>query len=151
MSGNDADGTAGLDEIAQSGGLVIAQSVESAKFETMPKSAIESRAVVRELEPAKIPEQLVSYYSDLEQLRTADQEKRRNAIIDRLDDIASRMRRETGHDFSHFKTSTLVRRIQRRMRVLRFIEIDEYVDYLIGHHHLVSSTPSLVRKRLPDR
>ncbi|MFU8802575.1 MAG: CheR family methyltransferase [Bradymonadaceae bacterium] len=130
LSGNNADGTAGLLAITEEGGLAIAQSLETAQFEMMPRSAIESGVVDRELKPAEIPSRLRTYYNDLVKMEQADRETEEQSILSRLDDISPRVRAVTGHDFSHYKTSTLVRRIQRRMRVLHITEVDAYVEVL---------------------
>ena len=130
LSGNDADGTAGLQEISQAGGLTISQSPDSAEFSAMPISAIESGIIDQQLAPADIPAKLDTYHRDLTKIREIDEKTQHDQIVDRLDDVAKYVRRETGHDFAHYKTSTLVRRIQRRMRVLHFIDIDDYVGHL---------------------
>ncbi len=128
MSGSDADGTVGLQEIATAGGFTIAQSLTTAEFETMPGSAIESGAVDLELAPAEIPEAIECYYDQLLRMRRDSLQKEHQSIIERLDDVAHYVLQETGHDFTHYKTSTLVRRIQRRMRILHISDIDSYLE-----------------------
>ena len=40
------------------------------------------------------------------------------------------LRSRTGHDFSHYKDSTLLRRVRRRMQVLQLLSVEAYVDRL---------------------
>ncbi|MBA2664836.1 MAG: PAS domain-containing protein [Bradymonadaceae bacterium] len=46
-----------------------------------------------------------------------------------LDDIHGLLRNDTGHDLSHYKPATAIRRIQQRMKVHRFANVTEYLDY----------------------
>lgn len=128
LSGSDADGTLGLREIAEAGGFTVAQSVATAEFDVMPRSAIESGVIDRELMSGEIPKALRQYFAGLTTMREREAEQERRAITDRIDEVARHVRQETGHDFVHYKTSTLVRRIQRRMRVLQILDIDAYVQ-----------------------
>jgi signal transduction histidine kinase/chemotaxis methyl-accepting protein methylase/chemotaxis response regulator CheB len=130
LSGDNADGTSGLLSIREAGGLTIAQDLETAQFSTMPRTAIDSGMVDYVLKPSEIPSQLTRYFNDLVKMDQAGLETEEQLIVERLHEIAPYVKKKTGHDFSHYKTSTLVRRIQRRMRVLNLPEVDAYVNRL---------------------
>lgn len=130
LSGNDQDGTEGLLLIKREGGLGIAQDPQTAQFDIMPRSAIESGAVDCALAPGDMAAKLVAYYSDLVTMESADRDAAQEKIAERLGDIARLVRDAVGHDFSQYKTSTLVRRIQRRMRVVHITDIDAYIERL---------------------
>jgi two-component system chemotaxis response regulator CheB len=55
LSGNLNDGTAGLRAIKQRGGLAVVQSLESALYQGMPRSAIDHVEVDHVLPPSEIP------------------------------------------------------------------------------------------------
>ncbi len=52
------------------------------------------------------------------------------AVGNQLARICTLLRRTTGHDFSRYKTGTLVRRIQRRMQVLQMARSTAYLERL---------------------
>ena len=47
LSGMGSDGTLGVKAVKEHGGLILAQEPASAKFDSMPRSAIESRKIGR--------------------------------------------------------------------------------------------------------
>src|SRR5256886_5863507 len=57
-------------------------------------------------------------------------EKKNDEVVKALPKILPVLRRKTGHDFSRYKQSTLVRRIQRRMQVLYFESAAKYLENL---------------------
>jgi len=61
LSGTGSDGSRGLHAIHRNGGLVIAQTPESAQFDGMPRSALATGLVDFELSPDRIPELLMEY------------------------------------------------------------------------------------------
>jgi two-component system CheB/CheR fusion protein len=61
LSGTGTEGTLGLEAIKGEGGMVMVQSMESAAYDGMPRSAIATGLVDYILPPEKMPEQLVSY------------------------------------------------------------------------------------------
>src|SRR3569833_3047335 len=61
LSGTGSDGSRGICDIHDSGGFVLAQDVDSAKFDGMPKSAVETGVVDAVLRPDQMPAALLSY------------------------------------------------------------------------------------------
>ena len=129
LSGMGSDGTLGLRDIKEKAGLTLAQEPTSAKFDSMPRSAIDAGvadivAPVEEL-PAKIMGYLNRTPLAAEPEATVD-EKMHSA----LEKILILLRTRTTHDFSYYKRNTLYRRIERRMGIHQITRIAGYVRYL---------------------
>ena len=129
LSGTGADGSIGLKAIREKGGLVIAQDPEEAAYGGMPQSAIATLAVDLVLSAAGIPTALIRFAHHplvTANLHTSPDEaptKSLSTLIDLLHSKAS-------HDFSHYKTATLLRRIRRRMATAGIPEIEDYIKVL---------------------
>ncbi|MEZ4525112.1 MAG: chemotaxis protein CheB [Desulfobacterales bacterium] len=126
LSGTGSDGTLGLRAVKGEGGMVMAQTPESAEYDGMPRSAIATGLVDYELAPAEMPVRLMAYAAHAFVRSSRPEPKAENA----LKKIFILMRGQTGHDFSQYKPSTILRRIERRMAVHQIDTMDEYVRYL---------------------
>ncbi len=129
FSGTGTDGTLGLRAVKEHGGMAMAQSPESAKHDSILRSAIATGMVDHVLLPEEMPARLVEY---ARYLREMHDKSTSHALFEEVNGqlarICAQLRRKTGHDFSRYKTSTLVRRIQRRMQVLQVPSVDAYLD-----------------------
>ena len=128
LSGSGTDGTQGLSLIKEKGGVTAAQKPDSAKHTGMPRSAIDTGMVDYELPPEEMPDRLVSYFNYFDRIRT--QEGPDGDRPRELQKILSFLASRTRHDFSLYKKSTLIRRIERRMNVTGSTNSSEYVGYL---------------------
>ncbi len=130
LSGTGSDGTLGLRAIKGEGGMAMAQTPESAGYDGMPRSAIATGLVDYVLSPAEMPEPLLGYVSRA--FGRAPRPVRADAPggSDRLLEVLHQLRDRTGHDFTHYKTSTLRRRVERRMAVTRVESMDDYLVLL---------------------
>jgi two-component system CheB/CheR fusion protein len=127
LSGTGSDGTLGVRAIKSEGGMAMAQTPDSAEYDGMPRSAINTGLVDYELPPADMPVQLMAQtFGHLPRTTSAPAPNGENA----LKKIFILLRAQTGHDFSEYKPSTFHRRIERRMTAQHIEEIDEYVKYL---------------------
>ncbi len=130
LSGTGSDGTLGVRAIKGEGGMVMAQNIESAEFDGMPRSAIATGMADYVLPPAEMPAQLIAFsahaYGPLVTSTPAALPKNENA----LKKIFTLLRAQTGHDFSLYKPSTIHRRIERRMAVQHVETIEAYIKYL---------------------
>jgi two-component system CheB/CheR fusion protein len=126
FSGSGSDGTLGLRAVKEHGGLAMAQSPESAKHDSILRSAIATGLVDHVLLPEEMPQKLVDYAAYLRSAREAE-DGTAAETAEQLARICAIVKRRTGHDFSQYKTNTLVRRIQRRMQVL---QVPSVVGYL---------------------
>ncbi|KAB2539872.1 chemotaxis protein CheB [Salipiger aestuarii] len=125
LSGTGADGSAGLRAIKEHGGLCIAQDPRTAKYDGMPTSAQKTGLVDFVRAPAGIVDAIRQFYAH-STVRQADTQLART-VERNLPDICSVVRNFVGHDFSGYKKSTLVRRVQRRIQVL---DLDDATQYL---------------------
>ena len=127
LSGTGSDGTLGLTAIKAEGGITIAQDPATAQHDGMPRSAIAAGCV----DFVRTPEGIAR---ELTHIATHPYVRRKPAKSTLADTALTRifflLRRASGHDFSGYKRSTLVRRINRRMIVRGLNRIDEYVHLL---------------------
>lgn len=130
LTGAGSNGTAGLLDIKQAGGLCIAQDPKTARFDSMPRHAIASGAVDYILAPEKMPEALVAFASHPYLEHPADPEALADGGPAGLGDVLTLIRARTGQDFRQYKPSTLNRRIYRRMGLARVEELQAYLDIL---------------------
>src|ERR1700755_891587 len=134
LSGTGSDGTAGLRAIKAAGGLTFAQSEESAKFNAMPRSAIRAGFVDLALTPCEIAREIdrISNHPYL-QRPLADPETAEKVAYKQADDLGRiflSLKKQTGVDFSSYKETTLLRRIQRRMALHRIEKMGQYARFL---------------------
>jgi two-component system, chemotaxis family, CheB/CheR fusion protein len=136
LSGNASDGTYGLKEIKNAGGLTFAQD-SSAKFESMPKSAIAEGCVDMVLSPKEMAVELGRISKNAQVITQALQEDTDQAVSDIRDEdltaIIELLRKSTGVDFQHYKRNTIKRRIIRRVLLYRLTTLAEYFNYLKQH------------------
>ncbi len=136
LSGTGTDGTAGLRAIKAAGGLTFAQSEQSAKFPDMPRNAIRAGFVDAVLPPREIAEELrrIGHHSYVRQPMTDGESAEAEKLIDQeandLARIFSSLKTHIGVDFSSYKRTTLLRRIQRRMALHRIEKLGEYRRFL---------------------
>jgi two-component system, chemotaxis family, CheB/CheR fusion protein len=122
LSGTGSDGTLGLQAIKAAGGVTFAQEAQTAKFDGMPRSAIGAAAADLVLPPAGIAQQLVAIAHDS---RVPIELREPPGDAD-LAKILRLVRLATGVDFTHYKPSTLARRIKRRMTLRGFATLEDY-------------------------
>jgi two-component system CheB/CheR fusion protein len=139
FAGTGSDGTSGVRAIKNEGGVVIAQAPESTEFNGMPASAIATGLVDYVLAPAAMPAQLINYATRA--FGNAPKLKFKNTAIseNELKKIFILLRSQTSHDFSHYKLSTINRRIERRMAVHQIDSLGEYSKYLQHYPEEVSA------------
>ncbi|HOW62443.1 MAG TPA: chemotaxis protein CheB [Candidatus Contendobacter sp.] len=129
LSGMGSDGTLGLRAIKEIAGLALVQEPTSAKFDGMPRSAIDAGLADIVAPPEELYQRLVAYFGhapSIAQPPAALNDKDQSG----LDKIVILLRTHTGHDFSLYKKNTLYRRIERRMGLHQIDRIAHYVRYL---------------------
>lgn len=130
LSGTGTDGVAGLRAVAEAGGTVLIHEPNEAAHGTLPRRARDS-----------CPDALVAVIGDLArklvQLKGDLADRPLPAPVDSIDSfgelyatILTQIAKHTGHDLSHYKASTLHRRVARRMGVLGIPSLTQYVDRL---------------------
>ena len=129
LSGSGSDGTLGARAVKGEGGMVMAQNPDSTEYDGMPRSAIATGLVDYVLPPAEMPAQLIAYV-------THAFEKSRRAFSapaadtkETLKKVFVLLRSQTGHDFSQYKSSTVIRRVERRMALQQIERVADYLHY----------------------
>ena len=122
LSGTGTDGTQGIHAIKQAGGAVLVQD-DTAQFDGMPKSAISSGLADLILPPENMPRQIVDY-TELSAFELAPDENPKSASV--IEMVLHRAKQHTGLDFTQYRTSTIARRIEKRMRFNRLENIEDY-------------------------
>ena len=129
LSGMGSDGTMGLKAIKEKMGVTLVQDPRSAKFDSMPKSAI-GAGLADFVAPAEdLPGKIIDYLRHALVIARTDlhfEEKDQSA----LEKVLILLRSKTGHDFSLYKKNTVYRRIERRMNIHQISRIAAYVRYL---------------------
>ncbi len=140
LSGSNHDGSFGLKTIKTAGGITFAQD-ETAKFQTMPRSAIAEGVVDMILSPREIALELerLSRQPAIYEVLAPEEEDREDTTADAdLSDIIQLLRKSTGVDFTHYKITTIRRRIIRRMLLYKIGTLKEYYQYLKLHTNEVA-------------
>lgn len=138
LSGTGSDGMRGVRAIKESGGMVMVQSEDSAKFDGMPKSAISTGLADFILPPEEMPKQLLSFAEHPYVARRS----RSDALVSSEDDLTrifSLLRERSKVDFTFYKPSTVIRRIQRRMTVNQIQDLSAYVRCMEDHPSEISA------------
>jgi len=129
LSGMGSDGTAGLRAIKAMGGLVLVQDPASARFDSMPRSAIEAGLADLVAPAEQLPEKISDFHRHVVKL-AKDSSAMEEKDLGNLDKVLIMLRSRTGHDFSLYKKNTIYRRIERRMGIHQIDRIASYVRYL---------------------
>ncbi len=155
MSGTDSDGVIGLKHVRAQGGLTIVQDPNEAEFDSMPASAISTGMVDWVLPVADMPAKLFEFVRNENRMRlppevfeadepdvkvrdapggeTVSNETREPADEEAIGKILADVRAQTGHDFSHYKRATVLRRIARRLQVNSLESLPEYLEFIRTH------------------
>ena len=149
LSGTGADGSLGLAAIKAGGGLVIVQDPADARFDGMPRNAIQTGLADLVLPVDDIPAALLGHFRHLPDHPPAASSLPGamvpNRLITRLADILALLREKSAHDFTQYKEGTLLRRIERRMGLAQQNSTD--VD---AYYKLLASSATEVGKLLQD-
>ena len=136
LSGTGTDGTNGVKFVKEYGGLVIAQAPESAKFDGMPRSVINTGLADFVLSPEEIAEEILNFSTTpvlLRPLRSdspfADEDTPFSEE-ETLSHIYTILKNASGIDFTYYKRSTILRRIERRMLVTHTSTLAEFARLL---------------------
>jgi two-component system, chemotaxis family, CheB/CheR fusion protein len=128
LSGMGSDGSLGIRDIKENNGITMVQDPGTAKFDSMPRNAIDSVSVDIIDAPGQLPLRLKEYIKHIPALRTeTDIEVKDKSSLEKIINLLSAY---TGNDFSLYKKNTVYRRIERRMTVHKIEKIASYVLFL---------------------
>ena len=127
LSGAGSDGAIGVRAVKEAGGIILVQDPNESEYASMPRSAIATGVAdfvmpVRDLAKRLVDLIRIKKSGAAPDIRNFDEELFRRIIV--------HLRMRTGHDFSKYKRSTVLRRIARRMQVARADDLQEYYDVM---------------------
>ena len=126
LSGTGSDGTNGIRSIKEQNGVIIVQSPESAKFDGMPRNAIATGFVDLVQKPDSIAKEMGhiarSMVDATSKLQLSDE--------DLMSQIFSILKNVTNINYTYYKQTTILRRIERRLVITHNRNLREYVTFL---------------------
>src|SRR3954464_7503934 len=126
LSGAGSDGALGVRAVKERGGIILVQDPEEAEYNSMPRAAIETGVVDFILPVHDLGVRLGELIKAKRALRPIE----RAVDEDLLRRVLAHLRVRTGHDFSKYKRSTVLRRIARRMQVTRADSLEAYYEVM---------------------
>ncbi len=132
LSGTGSNGAAGALRIKEEGGVIFAQDPASAGFDDMPRAAIASGAVDCVLPPEAMAAALVALASHPFLWRADNEQLPESGQAADLESILALINERSGNDFRGYKSSTLLRRVHRRMGLRHVEDMDRYSEMLAG-------------------
>ena len=142
MSGTGSDGAVGLSRVKEDGGMTLAQSPQDAEHDDMPRAAIATEMVDFVLPASQMGTKLVELWANAQHIQLPSnaatiaaasmEAKPLPAPADEqvLQEILTLLRDNTKHDFRHYKSGTVMRRVERRLQVNGLRDLPSYRDYL---------------------
>jgi len=125
LTGSGSDGAAGAIDVKSAGGVVIIQNPQTAAYPSMPLS---------------LPPTAVDHVVEMEHIGPLLHDLLRGVNLpvtekadDPLRDLLTQVSAQTNIDFRNYKSSTILRRIGRRMAVTHNTNILDYADFLRTH------------------
>ncbi len=144
LTGAGTDGTSGLKAIKAEGGITFAQDPKTARFDSMPRSAIASGVVDAILTPEEIGMELLrisghSYPEVVDTKIAVPDVIAGSEEGDPLEKILHLLKVHTHVNFSTYKLTTINRRIQRQMMLRNIDTVENYAKYLESNEEEVKA------------
>jgi two-component system CheB/CheR fusion protein len=127
LSGTGTDGSRGVREVRDAGGLVIVQTEDSAKFDGMPRSAIDTGSADLILRPEDVPRALVEHATRSTRAAHGSSEALREGGMQAVFQL---LRERFQIDFASYKPSTIARRVERRLQLDGSGSLNSYLERL---------------------
>ena len=117
------------------GGLSVVQDPQTARYDGMPRSAVVSGLADYVVPVEKMPEQLLAYVRQYYPKKPGKILFQSDTSLTAAQKILATLRAKTGHDFSHYKKTTILRRIERRMSIHQIANAAAYAQFIQEHPH----------------
>lgn len=131
LSGTGTDGSMGLSDVHDAGGLVLVQSLETAKFDGMPRSAITTNQVDLVLAPEEMPASLLAYAANPSAPLLQSSAVVSPPTLLGTPAVIERLREVYGLDFGYYKPATISRRMERRWTLGHEESLDAYCERIL--------------------
>ncbi|MDD3411525.1 MAG: chemotaxis protein CheB, partial [Eubacteriales bacterium] len=129
LSGTGSDGSNGIRDVKEHDGMIIVQDLESSKFDGMPRSAMRTGLVDAQISPERIALEL-QHISNAAHKTAAPMKSIKEIDEDLMKKIHIILKKISNINFTHYKQTTILRRIERRMMLVRKETLEQYVEYL---------------------
>jgi two-component system CheB/CheR fusion protein len=135
LSGSGSDGALGAKAVKASGGVVLVQDPDEAAFRDMPRNVIATGIADVVLPVHLLAARLAELVRNKQRIapivvaaeaRETMSENEERALKNVLDFV----RKKSGHDFSRYKRTTIVRRLSRRLQLTQQPTIEDYWQFL---------------------
>ncbi len=132
LSGTGSDGSRGIKDVREAGGLIVVQNIETAGFDGMPRAAIGTGVVDLICPPSEMPDQLIAYVNNGDRSAVQQSEFPGDGNHDEstLLRVFRLFRQRHNVDFSLYKPATINRRLERRVRMSGIPSLEEYVNFV---------------------
>ncbi|MEF8817897.1 MAG: chemotaxis protein CheB, partial [Salinibacter sp.] len=131
LSGTGADGTLGLRSIKAHGGIAMVQEPSDAEHGEMPRNALNAGVIDLVRPVHELAERLVAYHRNAGTIQLPESKEALPPDEQTtLEEIFAEVEARTGHDFSHYKRSTVLRRVERRLQVTDAGTLEAYLERL---------------------
>ena len=128
LSGTGSDGTQGIKEVKEAGGLTLVQQPDTAEYDGMPSSAMRTGLIDFVIPVEEMPKVILNYIeNEFQENRIITDDKKSERLINEIYEI---IKGQTGHDFTHYKRNTIYRRIERRLTVKKLNKLQDYIKLL---------------------
>lgn len=127
LSGAGSDGALGVRAVKEAGGIILVEDPDEAEYGSMPRAAVATGLADMVLPVRKLADRLIEL---IHVKATSLPAGMHDGDEDLLRRVLAHLRIRTGHDFSKYKRSTVLRRIARRMQVTRTADLQTYHDFL---------------------
>lgn len=129
LSGTGSDGSAGIKDVFEAGGMTIVQTPGSCQFDGMPVNAIATECIHTVLPPAEIAQLLVEHALDPTKRPDADDAVPQENVSG-IKLVFSLLCDRYGIDFGDYKPTTVARRIERRIQASQSKSMEEFAIML---------------------
>ena len=125
LTGAGSDGTMGVRAVKETGGIILVQDPHEAEYPSMPRSAIATGVADFIMPVRELATRLAEILRARGKVATIEPSDKDEELVRR---ILAQLHIRTGHDFSRYKRSTVLRRITRRMQVTQSTDLGAYYD-----------------------
>jgi two-component system, chemotaxis family, CheB/CheR fusion protein len=129
LSGGGTDGSVGIKDVKELGGVIMVQHPNDAEYNSMPLAAINTGLADVVLPARQLAEKLMEFIQHRPQL-PHDPGQLTEEEAETFQRILSHVHARTGQDFNQYKRSTILRRVERRMQLNGFTTLAGYVNFL---------------------
>ncbi|HKM21522.1 MAG TPA: chemotaxis protein CheB [Lachnospiraceae bacterium] len=131
LSGTGSDGSGGIKDIKEHGGVIFVQEPDSCKFDSMPRNAIGTGLVDAALSPELLAAEVAEITDLLNgKLKPIEHEVMTDSTA--LETIYDTLKKVRNINFRQYRQETMLRRIERRMILMHKETLAEYADFVVS-------------------